>query len=121
MQIPVHVEEAIRERAGGGTFNAYIYDTRIMRARLRELSGIMPAGVELFYAMKANPHPAFLAAAREAEGIEIASLGEAEKAVAAGFSPARLMYTGLGKDPDELHWSAVKGVVNRDIVSVAAA
>ena len=121
MQIPEHVEQAIRERAGGGTFNAYIYDTRIMRARLAALTRIMPAGVELFYAMKANPHPAFLAAARAAEGIEIASLGEAEKAVAAGFKPGQLIYTGPGKSPEELAWSVAHGVRTVHIESLAEA
>jgi diaminopimelate decarboxylase len=121
MQIPMHVEAAIRERAGGGTFNAYLYDTRIMRARLAALSRIMPAGVELFYAMKANPHPAFLAAAREAVGIEIASLGEAEMAVAAGFAPDRLIFTGPGKSPEELHWSVANGARTVHIESLAEA
>ena len=122
MQVPAHVEDAVRRHAGaGGTFNAYIYDTRIMRAKLAALAAMMPAGVELFYAMKANPHPAFLAAAREAEGIEIASLGEAEKAVAAGFKPDRLIYTGPGKSPEELHWSVAHGVRTVHIESLAEA
>lgn len=122
MQIPAHVEQAIREHAGsGGTFNAYLYDTNIMRERLAALAAIMPAGVELFYAMKANPHPAFLAAASEAVGIEIASLGEAEKAVAAGFAPDRLIYTGPGKSPEELAWSVSKGVRTVHIESLAEA
>ena len=122
MQIPAHVEDEIRRRAAaGGTFNAYIYDTRIMRAKLAELARIMPAGVELYYAMKANPHPAFLAAARDAQGIEIASLGEAEKAVAAGFKPDQLIFTGPGKSPEELHWSVANGVRTVHLESLAEA
>ncbi|HXH65433.1 MAG TPA: alanine racemase [Mariprofundaceae bacterium] len=122
MRIPAHVEDEIRRRAAaGGTFNAYIYDTRIMRAKLESLAAIMPAGVELYYAMKANPHPAFLAAAREAMGIEIASLGEAEKAVAAGFAPGQLIYTGPGKSPEELAWSVAHGVRTVHIESLTEA
>lgn len=121
MQIPVHVEDAIRSRAGNGTLNAYIYDTRIMRAKLEELANIMPDSVEIFYAMKANPHPAFLAAAHSAAGIEIASLGEAEKAVAAGFKPSQLIFTGPGKSTEELAWSIANGVRTVHIESLVEA
>lgn len=95
-----------------GTVNVYIYDTTEMRAKIAMLDGLMPPGVEIFYAMKANPHPAFLAAAREAgvAGIEIASQGEGERALAAGFSPDRLIFTGPGKRPEELDWSVKIGL-----------
>ncbi|ATX82858.1 diaminopimelate decarboxylase [Mariprofundus ferrinatatus] len=108
MQIPNHVETRLRELAEHGkTLNCYIYDTGEMRKKIAHLARIMPAGVEVFYAMKANPHGAFLAAALEAgaKGIEIASLGEAEKAVAAGFDASSLIYTGPGKSAEELTWA----------------
>ncbi len=108
MQISNSVESKLRELASHGkTLNCYIYDTREMRNKIIHLTDIMPAGVEVFYAMKANPHAAFLAAALEADakGIEIASLGEAEKAVAAGFDASRLIYTGPGKSVEELTWA----------------
>ncbi len=113
MNIPDKVEQCLRERAAqGGTLNCYIYDTCTMRDKIEHLNHIMPAGVEVFYAMKANPHPAFLQAALEAgaAGIEIASLGEAEKAVAAGFAPASLIYTGPGKTAEELRWGVEHGI-----------
>lgn len=108
MKIPAHVEAMIRERATSGrTLNCYIYDVGTMRKKIAHLREIMPAGVEVFYAMKANPHAAFLDAAMKAGvvGIEIASLGEAKKAVTAGFSPDQFIYTGPGKSPEELRWS----------------
>ncbi len=107
MQIPSHIETTIRSLASQGhTFNAYLYDLSPMQQKIHLLRDIMPQGVEVFYAMKANPHPAFLQAARKADvaGIEIASLGEAQKAVDAGFSPAQLIYTGPGKSMEELAW-----------------
>ncbi len=113
MKIPAHVEDMIRKRASSGhTLNCYIYDVGTMRKKISHLQEIMPPGVEVFYAMKANPHPAFLQAAGKAGvvGIEIASLGEAEKAVKAGFSPGQLIYTGPGKSPEELCWSVEHGV-----------
>jgi 2-[(L-alanin-3-ylcarbamoyl)methyl]-2-hydroxybutanedioate decarboxylase len=124
MQIPAKVESTLcKLSAAGGTVNVYLYDTAPMRSKIAKLSEIMPAGVEVFYAMKANPHPAFLAAALEAgaKGIEIASLGEAEKAVAAGFAPEQLIYTGPGKTEEELRWGVSHGIRTIHIESLTEA
>ena len=124
MQIPTNVQQRLAQMAGdGATVNCYIYDTTAMREKISRLTGMMPAGVEVFYAMKANPHAAFLRAALEsgARGIEIASLGEAEKAVAAGFSPAQLIYTGPGKSPQELKWAVQHGIRTVHIESLTEA
>jgi len=124
MQIPAHIEKTIRSQAAGnGTLNCYIYDTAPMREKITHLVKIMPAGLEVFYAMKANPHPAFLKAALEAGavGIEIASLGEARRAVEAGFNPNRLIYTGPGKSVEELTWSVENGVRTVHIESLTEA
>ncbi|MDQ6954813.1 MAG: alanine racemase [Mariprofundaceae bacterium] len=124
MQLPRQVEATIRARAESGkTLNCYIYDAQPMRNKIAALSGMMPAGVEIFYAMKANPHTAFLQAAYESgvEGIEIASLGEAKKAVEAGFSADRLIYTGPGKSPEELQWCVQHGIRTVHIESLTEA
>lgn len=124
MQIPAHVEAGIQALASRkGTLNCYLYDTSTMREKIERLTRMMPPGVEIFYAMKANPHPAFLTAAREAgaKGIEIAGLGEAEKAVAAGFPPAQLIYTGPGKTPEELRWGVEHGIRTIHIESLTEA
>lgn len=124
MIIPAHVEKKIRYLANkAGTLNVYIYDTAPMKAKIAHLVSIMPKGVEVYYAVKANPHPAFLKAARDAnaEGIEIASLGEAQKAVDVGIAPNRLIYTGPGKSPEELRWSVQNGVRTVHIESLTEA
>lgn len=83
----------------------------------------MPEQVEIFYAMKANPHPAFLKTALEAgvAGIEIASVGEGEKALAAGCAPECLIFTGPGKTPEELEWSVSTGIRTVHIESLTEA
>lgn len=121
MKLTPRLEAAIRWLASDNTVNAYIYDPDVMRDRLSALRRIMPAGVEIFYAMKANPHPEFLAAARKAKGIEIASLGEAERAMQAGFEPARLIFTGPGKSMEELTWSVTQGVRTVHVESLTEA
>lgn len=113
MDLSAKIQEHIRAAAagpGGGSF--YIYDTSVMHKKLQRLKTLLPAGVEVFYAMKANPHAAFLAAAKEggAAGIEIASLGEGEQALKAGFSPNNLIFTGPGKSAEELNWCMQKQI-----------
>lgn len=105
---PALVEHIQNVARTNGARSFYLYDTRAMRAKIGALQKTLPREVEIFYAMKANPHPCFLAAAKDSgvEGIEIASLGEAEKAVGAGFKPEQILFTGPGKSPEELAWSA---------------
>ena len=124
MQIPQQLQHKLQSLAADGhTLNCYIYDTRTMRRKLIHLNSIMPTGVEIFYAMKANPHPAFLRAAQEADakGIEIASLGEAKKASAAGFQAAQMIYTGPGKSPEELQWAVEQGIRTVHVESLTEA
>jgi len=124
MKIPPRLEQQLRQMAAAGaTLNCYVYDTTPMGEKIVHLNKIMPTGVEVFYAMKANPHPAFLQTARAAgaKGIEIASLGEAEKAVAAGFAAQQLIYTGPGKSPEELYWGVSHGIRTIHIESLTEA
>ena len=107
------IANAIRARARQkGTRSFYLYDTEPMRSKIAYLKEIMPKGVEIFYAAKANPHPAFFDAARLAgvAGIEIASMGEGDRAMAAGFTAKQIIFTGPGKAPEELEWSVLHGI-----------
>jgi len=124
MKIASNLETKLRElAASGSTLNCYVYDTTEMCNKIGHLTSIMPEGVEVFYAMKANPHPTFLDAALKAgaKGIEIASLGEAEKAVTAGFSAQQLIYTGPGKSAEELSWAVGHGIRTVHIESLTEA
>lgn len=106
-----------------GQRSFYLYKPDIMQAKIAELQRTLPENVDIYYAMKANPHRAFLAAADTAgvQGIEIASLGEAQKAVAAGFEAANLIFTGPGKSPEELTWSVTNRVRTVHIESLTEA
>lgn len=118
------IENAIREQRKKSSYRSfYIYELSRMRAKIVHLKEIMPAGVEIFYAMKANPHPVFLVTARQAgaTGIEIASLGEGQKALTAGFHPTDIIFTGPGKSPEELAWSVQQGIRTIHIESLVEA
>ena len=124
MNISESLENSLRLLAAEGkTVNCYIYDTSAMCEKIAALTAMMPAGVEVFYAMKANPHAEFLRAARSSgvRGIEIASLGEAEKAVAAGFQASQLIYTGPGKSPEELSWAVEHAIRTVHVESLTEA
>ncbi|MEP2892354.1 alanine racemase [Tateyamaria sp.] len=101
----------------------YLYDTRIMEAKLRRLRALLPDQVKVFYAAKANPHDSFLRSAKTAgaAGIEIASRGEGDKAIAAGFAPKELIFTGPGKSVSELRWSVENGIRTVHVESLTEA
>ena len=108
-EIQNKIRALIAEKSARRSF--YLYDTRPMHHKIARLKELLPASVDVFYAMKANPHKAFLktALAAGAKGIEIASLGEGKKALEAGFKPEQIIFTGPGKSPEELIW----GVENK--------
>ncbi|KOU36345.1 Y4yA family PLP-dependent enzyme [Streptomyces sp. WM6378] len=72
---------------------------------------------EVFFAHKANRSSALvrrLAASRDGTGIDVASLGEVQHALGAGFAPAQIMATGP-KNPEFLWLAARSGAaVNVD-------
>ncbi|MBP7253390.1 MAG: alanine racemase [Alphaproteobacteria bacterium] len=124
MQLPVEIINAVKAQAQRpGQRSFYLYNTSVMRAKIGQLQRLVPRGVEIYYAMKANPHPAFLAAARKAgiAGIEIASAGEGAKAETAGFQPQEIIFTGPGKTPEELAWCLDRGIRTVHLESLAEA
>src|SRR5262245_62474062 len=69
----------------------FVYDAATIRARVAELRGRFDV---VRYAEKANANPALLALVR-AEGcaIDAVSAGEVERALAAGFTPAEIVFS----------------------------
>lgn len=103
--------EALAERYGTPF---YVYDLDEVDAARQELVAALPAGCEVFYALKANPHPGVVNALRRpAIGgchAEISSTGELNAALAAGFSGGDCLYTGPGKTAEELTTAVAAGV-----------
>src|SRR5262245_21308367 len=63
--------------------------------------------------MKANPAHMLLTHLRQrpfVRGVEIASAGELERALAAGFAPREIIFTGPGKTEAELERAVVAGI-----------
>ncbi|QFU87501.1 type III PLP-dependent enzyme [Amycolatopsis sp. YIM 10] len=103
--------EELADRFGTPLF---VYDLDEITAARRELTDALPEEFELFYALKANPHPEVVRALREGAGkgcrAEISSTGELAAALAAGFTGADCLYTGPGKTDEELREAIGQGV-----------
>jgi diaminopimelate decarboxylase len=101
----------------------YVYDLAEAEAARDELLAALPEECELYYALKANPHPGLVRALRGDGGgtgegtgggrgcrAEISSTGELAAALAAGFTGADCLYTGPGKTDTELREAIGLGV-----------
>ena len=89
---------------------AYVYDLAALRARAADVRAALPAGAELFYAVKANGHPAVVEAlAGCVDGLEVASGGELAGAVAAGARA--IVFAGPGKTDAELRAAVDAGAL----------
>ncbi|MFI5783827.1 type III PLP-dependent enzyme [Nocardia sp. NPDC051570] len=92
----------------------YVYDVDRIRQARSDLFSALPEAVDLFFALKANPHPHVARAMRDGTGracrAEISSTGELAAALAAGFTGADILYTGPGKTGGELAEALAAGV-----------
>jgi diaminopimelate decarboxylase len=101
---------AIADELGRTPF--YAYDRAVMHRKVRELRTALPAEVEIHYAMKANPMPAVVRHfCGLVDGIDVASVGEMDVALAAGIRPDFVSFAGPGKTPAELERAVTAGVV----------
>jgi len=93
----------------------YAYDRSLLRARVAQLRGVLPKGIKLHYAMKANPMPAVAGLmAGLVDGIDVASAGELKVALDAGADPLEVSFAGPGKRDAELR----QAVASRVLINV---
>nr|WSY54849.1 type III PLP-dependent enzyme [Streptomyces sp. NBC_00886] len=94
----------------------YVYDLDDVAEAKSVLFSSLPEGVDVYYALKANPHPDVVRAlgARSVGapgcGAEISSTGELAAVLQAGLSGADCLYTGPGKTERELDEAIGLGV-----------
>lgn len=86
----------------------YVYSQGSMEQAYRTLRDSFVAakpkhGFEICYAIKANPNLAVIETfARLGAGADVVSEGELRRALAAGVPPERIVFSGVGKSPDEI-------------------
>lgn len=103
--------ELLRELADRFATPVYVYDAASVAARHRLLAGCLPAGMRLYYALKANP---LIAIARLLQrlgcGAEVGSEGELRLALAAGYPPDDIIYTCPGKTREGIELAIATGI-----------
>lgn len=89
----------------------YVYDLDLIGRRIDALGAVLPFGFRLAFAVKANPALGVLAqVAGCGIGADIASLGELETVIRAGFAPVSIAMTGPGKRDEELAAAVMAGI-----------
>lgn len=98
---------------------AFVYNAEAIRARYRALdSALEPLPHRICYAVKANSNLAILRILRElGAGADIVSAGEMARALAAGFQPEQLVFSGVGKTTAELQLAMHAGLGHLNIES----
>jgi diaminopimelate decarboxylase len=89
----------------------YIYDAQIMAKKWAILRSTLPPEFSIYYSVKANPNLTvlrfFLALGC---GLEVASIGEFQRALQAGCSPQNILFAGPGKTEAELEQVLKHGI-----------
>ena len=99
---------------------AYVYNAGAIRRRCTELAAAL-AGIphQIDYAVKANSCSGVLGVLRDAGcGCDIVSVGELHRALRVGFSPDRMVFSGVGKRADELQAAVQAGIGQINIESL---
>lgn len=111
-KLPVSVLAAIeqaRSRAAD-PLAVFVYDLDALAQHVREVMAALPAGVELFYAIKANSEaPILRTLAPLVDGFEISSGGEIERLQAA-CSDRPFVFSGPGKLDSDFRAALSQGV-----------
>ncbi|MGH3669320.1 MAG: type III PLP-dependent enzyme [Pseudonocardiaceae bacterium] len=112
------MSQTLRGQAGGSEpVCAYVYDLDVLVAQTQAVQRALPGRCALYYAVKANAHPAVLSTlASRVEGFEVASQGEIDKALAAGA--ARLVFSGPAKTDTEIAGALRAGVALLNVESL---
>ena len=98
---------------------AYVYNAEAIRSRFRSLDralGSLPH--RICFAVKANSNLAILRILRDlGAGADIVSSGEMARALAAGFAPEQIVFSGVGKTAAELRSAVRAGVGHLNVES----
>lgn len=110
LRIAGKTAEAQVQEAGGTPL--FLYDGALVGARVAEFRTTMPDRLQLHYAVKANPFAPLLGQmAQLVDGFDVASMGEARLALAAGMDAARISFAGPGKRDAEIEFALAQGIL----------
>jgi diaminopimelate decarboxylase len=99
----------LAERAGGTPF--FAYDRQLITSRVEHLRSVLPTGIHLSYAVKANPMPAIVQhLAGLVDAFDVASALEMKTALDTPMPAAHVSFAGPGKATAELAQAVAAGV-----------
>ena len=100
----------LADRVGATPF--FAYDRAALTHRVAQLRAELPHGLEISYAVKANPMPAVVQhLSRSVDCLDVASGGELRVALDTGIEPQNVSFAGPGKSVEELRQAVAAGVV----------
>ena len=101
--------DLLTERVGGTPF--FAYDRGLLTARVADLRAVLPPGIDLSYAIKANPMPAVVHhLSGLVDSFDVASALELRTALNTTMPPSRVSFAGPGKEVAELRQAVAAGV-----------
>jgi diaminopimelate decarboxylase len=101
--------DVLAERVGATPF--FAYDRGLLTARVAQLRAWLPAGIDLSYAIKANPMPAVVQhLSGLVDSFDVASALELATALNTTMPPHLVSFAGPGKTPAELRQAVAAGV-----------
>ena len=99
----------LAERVGGTPF--FAYDRRLLTERIELLRATLPTGIDLSYAVKANPMPAVVQhLSGLVDSFDVASAAEMLVALDTPMPSDHVSFAGPGKTPAELTQAIAAGV-----------
>ena len=112
---------ALAEIAVGAGTPTYVYNAEVMRRQYRALDAALESVPHrIAFAVKANASLAVLRVLRDlGAGADIVSGGELARALAAGFAPDRIVFSGVGKTDTELAAAVEAGIGHVHLESAA--
>lgn len=99
---------------------SYVYSADVIKRRYEALdAALAPLQHRICYAVKANSNLAVLRVLRDCgAGADLVSGGELKRAIAAGFAPEQIVFSGVGKSRAELRLAAETEVGHINIESL---
>lgn len=90
----------------------YVYSRQAIESRWRAFDAALAARRRLVcYSVKANSNLAVLnILARLGSGFDIVSAGELQRVIRAGGEPGKVVFSGVGKRPDEMAFALEQGI-----------
>jgi diaminopimelate decarboxylase len=101
--------DRLAERVGGTPF--FAYDRALLTGRIGVLRSTLPTGIDLSYAVKANPMPAVVQhLSGLVDSFDVASAAEMATALDTPMRAGKISFAGPGKTPAELMQAVAAGV-----------